>query len=136
MTIEMDDKMLLQWWIDASFAVHQDMRSHTGAIFMIGKGAMVVLLNKQKINADSSTVAELIGVHDALLPLIIWSRYFLMAQGQLVLDTLVHQDNQSAMLLERNGRSSCGRRARHINEQTCNKEGNDIAKQDYNRQWE
>ena len=114
LTIEMGDEMLLQWWIDASFAVHHDMRSHTGAVFMIGKGAMVVLSTKQKINTDSSTVAELVGVHDAL-PLIIWSRYFLMAQGQTILDTLVHQDNQSAMLLERNGRSSCGRRTRHIN---------------------
>ena len=112
--IEMDDKCVMQWWVDASFAVHQDMRSHSGAVFMMGKGAIVALSTKQKINTDSSTVAELVGVHDAL-PLIMWSRYFMQAQGHKIVDNVIYQDNQSAMLLENNGRMSCGRRTRAIN---------------------
>ena len=36
------------------------------------------------------------------------------AQGYHVKDTIVYQDNQSAILLERNGTSSSGRRTRHI----------------------
>ena len=30
----------VQWWVDASYAVHPDMRSHTGATMMIGKGSV------------------------------------------------------------------------------------------------
>ena len=57
---------------------------------------------------------SLLGVDDAM-PLIVWTRHFLMAQGHEVHDNVIHQDNQSAMLLERNGRASSGRRTRHIN---------------------
>ena len=37
------------------------------------------------------------------------------AQGYHVKDTIVYQDNQSAILLEKNGRASSGKRTRHIN---------------------
>ena len=114
LTIEMDDKITMQWWVDASFAVHKDMKSHTGAVLMMGKGAIIAISTKQKINTDSSTVAELVGVHDAL-PMIMWTRYFIASQGYEIHDNIVHQDNQSAMLLERNGRASSGRRTRHVN---------------------
>jgi hypothetical protein len=46
---------------------------------------------------------------------IIWTRNFLLAQGYDARDNVVFQDNQSAILLERNGRRSSGRRTRHIN---------------------
>jgi len=49
------------------------------------------------------------------LPQIIWTRYFLEAQGYGVKDSVVFQDNQSAILLEQNGKASSGRRTRHIN---------------------
>ncbi len=68
---------------------------------------------KQKINTGSSTEAELVGVDDGM-PMVLWSRQFLMAQGYNVSDNVVYQDNQSAILLERNGRASSGRRTRHI----------------------
>ena len=35
------------WWIDASFAVHPDYKSHTGAIMSMGKGAVSSLSTKQ-----------------------------------------------------------------------------------------
>jgi hypothetical protein len=40
---------------------------------------------------------------------------FLRGQGFIVNDNVVYQDNQSAILLERNGCGSSGRRTRHIN---------------------
>ncbi|CAJ1937439.1 unnamed protein product [Cylindrotheca closterium] len=89
------------------------MKSHTGAVLTMGKGAIIAISTKQKINTDSSTVAELVGVHDAL-PMIMWSRYFIISQGYEVVDNIIHQDNQSAMLLEKNGRSSCGRKTRAL----------------------
>ena len=68
---------------------------------------------KQKINTKSSTEAELVGVHDSM-PMVLWTRHFMEAQGYSVTDNVVYQDNQSAILLERNGRASSGRRTRHI----------------------
>jgi len=28
------------WWVDGSFAVHADMKSHTGRVISLGKGAV------------------------------------------------------------------------------------------------
>ena len=39
---------------------------------------------------------------------------FMEAQGYSVVDNIVYQDNQSAILQEGNGRASSGRRTRHI----------------------
>ena len=43
-----------------------------------------------------------------------WTGYFLKAQGVAVVDTVLYQDNKSSMLLEKNGRASSGKRTRHI----------------------
>jgi hypothetical protein len=56
----------LTWSVDASFAVHKDMRSHTGAVLSTGQGALMSMSLKQKINTKSSTEAELVGVDDAM----------------------------------------------------------------------
>jgi hypothetical protein len=61
----------------------------------------------------SSTEAELVGVSD-VLPQVIWTRNFLIAQGYEVRDSEVYQDNKSAILLEENGRGSSSKRTRHI----------------------
>ena len=79
----------------------------------MGKGCPISLSSKQKINTTSSTVAELVGVSDAM-SLILWTRLFLTAQGFTVNDNIVFQDNQSAMLLEKNGKRSSGKQTRHI----------------------
>lgn len=31
---------IIKWWVDASFAVHPDMQSHTGAVMTLGCGAV------------------------------------------------------------------------------------------------
>ena len=108
-----NDEVNLKWWIDASFAVHPDMRSHTGVTMSLGHGCPYSSTNKQKINTKSSTEAELVGVDDGL-PMVIWTRNFLEAQGLTVNDNVVYQDNMSSILLERNGRSSSGKQTRHI----------------------
>jgi hypothetical protein len=48
------------------------------------------------------------------MPLVIWTRNFLTDQGYHVRDNVVYQDNQSTILLAKNGRASSGRRTRHI----------------------
>ena len=56
---------------------------------------------------------ELVGVNNAMY-LIIWTRLFLEGQGFKVIDNVVHQDNQSAMLLARNSKMSSGKNTQHI----------------------
>ena len=90
------------------------MKSHTGAAMFMGKGAIYSSSSKQKINTKSSTEAELVAVND-ILGQVLWTKYFLEAQGYAVADSKIYQDNMSAMLLERNGRSSSGKATRHIN---------------------
>ena len=34
-----DDLSVVKWYVDASFGVHPDFRSHTGAVMTMGKGA-------------------------------------------------------------------------------------------------
>jgi hypothetical protein len=49
------------------------------------------------------------------MPQILWTRYFLEAQGYGVNDSIINQDNQSSILLEKHGRASSSKRTRHIN---------------------
>ena len=91
--------------MDAAYATHSDMKGQTGATFTMGHGSIYSNSLKQKIVAQSSTEAELIGVHD-ILPQILWTCNFLISQGYPVQKNVVYQDNMSAMLLENNGRKS------------------------------
>ena len=114
LTLEADELYVLKWWVDASYAVHPDMRSHTGGAMSLGKGVVFGTSTRQKLNTKSSTEAELVGVND-VMPQALWTRYFLEAQGYRVTDNVIFQDNQSAILLEKNGRASSSKRTRHIN---------------------
>jgi hypothetical protein len=90
------------------------MKSHTGATLTLGQGAANSDSTKQKLNTRSSTEAELVGVDDEMSQ-VIWTRYFLTAQGYHVSDNTVYQDSQSAIKLAKNGKRSSGKRTRHIN---------------------
>ena len=104
---------VLHWYVDAAFAVHPNMRGHSGGALTLGIGFPISSSSKQKLKTRSSTESELVGVDD-LMSLIIWSRNFLKAQGYVVKDNILHQDNKSAILLERNGKMSSGKRTKHI----------------------
>ena len=102
------------WFIDGDFAVHEDMRSHTGAYMTFGKGMLDGSSKTQKTNTTSSTEAEVVAVHENM-PAILWTRYFLAAQGYPLKPSKLHQDNTSAELLQTNGRASSSKRTRHMN---------------------
>jgi hypothetical protein len=114
LTLEADDLRITKWWMDAAYAVHPDMKSHTGGVFTLGAGAIYGTSTRQKLNTKSSTEAELVAVND-VLPQVLWTKYFLEAQGYDAVDAVMYQDNQSAILLEKNGRASSSKRTRHLN---------------------
>jgi hypothetical protein len=114
LTLSADDLHVIKWYVDASFAVHADFKSHTGAIMSYGNGAAMTMSRKQKLNTRSSTEAELVGVDDAV-NMILWTKLFLSEQGYHVEKNTVYQDNKSAILLERNGKKSSSKRTRAIN---------------------
>jgi hypothetical protein len=60
-------------WIDASHAVHNDCKSHTGSAISIGSGTVFSSSSKQKSNSKSSFESEIIGLTDKL-PQVIWTR--------------------------------------------------------------
>ena len=55
-----------KWWVDAAYAVHPDMKSHTGIAFSMGEQMLICSSTKQKLNTKSSTEAELVGANDAM----------------------------------------------------------------------
>ena len=69
---------------------------------------------KQKLNAKSSTKAELIGMSDMSMQ-VLWTRYFLESLGYKVERNEIYRDNRTCMLLEKNGTISSSQRTRHIN---------------------
>ena len=103
LTLGADDIRKMKTWVDASYAVHKDMKSHTGGVVSFGRSAALSKSSKQRLNVKSSTEAELVGT-SGYLPYPIWSKKFLEYQGYLIEETIFYQDNQSAMRFEKNGR--------------------------------
>ena len=99
-------------YVDASFAVHADMRSHSGGVITLGKGAIWSKSARQKLNTKSSTEAEFVAASD-LCSQVLWTREFIAEQGHKVGPAVLYQDNLSAVKLAENGASSA-ERTRHI----------------------
>ena len=100
------------------------MRSHTGAVLSLGQGGVLTISSKQNINTKSSTEAEIVGVDDAMR-FVEWVQLFVKDQVEKVgassklrllgKETIIQQDNTSAIQLENNGKRSSTKRTRHIN---------------------
>ena len=114
MTLEASNEQNITWYIDAAFAVHEDVRSHSGATMTLGKGMIISGSTKQKINTRSSTEAELVGMDDYVSK-VLWTKFFIEAQEFPVNQNIVLRDNTSTMKLEVNGKWSSGKRTRHLN---------------------
>ena len=113
LTLSANSLRVVKWWIDGSYAVHPDCKSQTGAVMSLGRGTTYGSSQKQKINTRSSTETELVAVDD-MLPQVLWTKYFLDEQG-IDAEHIVYQDNTSAQKLEVNGRTSSGKRTKHMN---------------------
>jgi hypothetical protein len=79
LTLSADSLHNVRWWVDASYAVHPDMRSHTGGAMSLDRGIICGTPKRQKLITKSSTEAELVGLAD-VMPQVLWTLYFLEAQ--------------------------------------------------------
>ena len=71
---------MMKTWVDAAYAVHHGMKSHTGGVMSFGTGVLNATSTKQKLNTKSSPEAELVGASD-YLPWTIWVKRFMKYQG-------------------------------------------------------
>ena len=92
--LEASVNMGVYGYIDASYGVHEDMKSHSGCVIGIGRGPVYAKSGTQKINTKSSSEAELVALSDHSNQ-VIWMRNFLLDQGYDVGASTVYQDNQS-----------------------------------------
>ena len=53
--LTIDNTGIARWYVDAAYAVHPDMKSHTGAFLTLGQGAFISSSNKQ-INGKQLTL--------------------------------------------------------------------------------
>jgi hypothetical protein len=119
-----DGTGLLTWSVDAWLVIHNDMRSHTGAVLSLGQGALMSMSSKQKINTKRSFEAQLVGVDDAM-NFVVWIQLFMGEQmktvwkesalSKFMQKKVILQDNTSTIQLEKNGKQSSTKRTRHIN---------------------
>ena len=70
-----NDITTMKTFIDASYAVHPNMRGHTGGAISFGDGIVHGKASKQKINIKSSTECELAGVSE-YMPYSLWLGHF------------------------------------------------------------
>lgn len=82
-------------------------KSHAKATMTSGKGAAQSISHKQKLNARSSTEAELVSADDIAV-MTLWTRSFPEAQDHTIKKKIPCQDNNSTMPLEENGKKSSG----------------------------
>ena len=105
--------LTVRLFVDASYGVHADGKSHTGSCVVVGDvGAVHCRSSKQHIVTKSSTEAELVALSDSANQAI-HVRRFLKGQGYTMGAITIFQDNQSCMALVERGRSGA-ERTRHI----------------------
>jgi hypothetical protein len=113
LNLKVGDNFDIAAYVDASFASHDNYKSHTGSVITLGESTVSTKSIKQKLNSKSSTEAELIGVSDSL-PQLLWIIQFLEAQGYANVRTFLFQDNLSTIHLLNKGRP-IAESTRHIN---------------------
>ena len=114
LSLEDNDSGMLEQYIDGSFAIHNNMKSHTGINPTMGNGTIYGGSLKHKLHSKSLTEAELVSVSEGITQ-VLWTKYFLECQGYEVNSSTIYQDNEASILLERNSKRSSKKGTRHIN---------------------
>lgn len=111
--VGIEDMCRLCTWINAANAVYPNMRSHTGGTCTFRTGVFSTMSAKQKLNTGSSTESEVIENSDFITKPICY-RLFMEAQGYLLVENVVYEDNVSTIKLLINSRKSYRKRSHHI----------------------
>ena len=113
LTLDADNTQTLTWYIDAVFVVHLDIKIHTGMVFTFENKEIICSSTKQKVNARSSTEAELVASDDKLSRIICTNKFMEHKYFKVKLN-LIFQDNTNTMKLQNNGKLSSGERTKHF----------------------
>ena len=100
--------------VDASFALHDDRKSHYGITMHLGRfsGSCFSSSKKAKSVTLSSTEAEYMALCEAA-KLVAWGRQFLQELGfDQILPTIIYEDNQSTIHMVNHGNDKG--RTKHI----------------------
>jgi hypothetical protein len=89
--VKADGTCVIKWHIDASFAVHNDFKSHTGGIMTMGQGAIQTISIKQKVNTRISTEAKLVSIDD-IISKVMWTKLFLEGSGYKITENHIYRD--------------------------------------------
>lgn len=111
--LSVNDDYQLVSYVDASYGIHADGRSHSGLFITLGGGSLMSKSVKQQINTKSSSESELIAVSD-MASNVIHARNFMIAQGFPQKPTVVYQDNMSTLTMIERG-SGNSDKSKHIN---------------------
>ena len=90
------------------------MKEYTNDGLILEKGAEVLKNIKHKINSKSFIETEIIGIDD-ILSQVLWTNYFMKTQRWQTSETIVYQDNTSAIQLENNSKLNNNNRTKYIN---------------------
>ena len=115
LTLIIDSIGVIKFFVDGSHNTHWDFNGHGGAMMLMGCGAISSYSQRIKVNTSSSTETKLVLVY-AYMPEVLWSLYFIQAQGYGVKYARIHQYNVSAQMLETNQKFSSSRKTNHIKE--------------------
>lgn len=105
------EEIILTCHADASYLTHDDMKGQSGVIVCLGNSVVEATSVKQKLTAQSSTEAELIALSEAVNTTL-WTRSMLEEMGFAQQQTIIYQDNQSALCMAESGKLT--KRSKHI----------------------
>jgi len=63
LTIESGEEDNPSWWLESRYMVYPDMKSNSGILMTLGKGAKYIASNKQKLNTKISTEDKLVVIY-------------------------------------------------------------------------
>ena len=112
-TLKLENSSKILTCSDSSFAIHTDMRGHTGMATTMGKGAILSLSGKQRLDTQSSTESKIAAVDEGIVELL-WSQNLLLTQNCPVSDCILFQDNQAGMKSEKHSFTSSGKQTKHF----------------------
>ena len=111
--VEANDSHIIKWWVDGYYKFHSGIKSHTGEMKILLKGAAYDISLKQKINTKGSTEMEVVFTPD-IFPQFIQTRYFLDSQEGGVKEYIMYQDNISSKILKDNRKGPIIQSKRHM----------------------